>query len=128
MLQDNSIYIIDLSYAMPARQKPKVYRWQAERDGIEIDVCWRTTEDYQNRRSEESCTLVVKQHDNQVQELGTTHTTRLWLQQEFNDIIAQSEFVLEAVYDGHFRLLDPERTLHGGLDNLYHILRKTNQH
>jgi cyclopropane fatty-acyl-phospholipid synthase-like methyltransferase len=124
MLKDGSVYLIDLSYAMPPRQKPRTYEWSANRNGLEIEVCWETEEDRIKLISNEICTLTVNEKNKQTRKIVTRHSTRLWKQQDFLDLLKQSKFRLEAIYNNQFKLIDSEFRLDGNMDNLYHVLKK----
>jgi SAM-dependent methyltransferase len=122
MLEPRGVYVIDLSYAMPPRVRPRVIRWSARRGDTRIKVCWRTKEDRAARRSLETCTLEVQGPP--VRAIETRHTTRLWRPGEFRAMVEENGFRLEAIYDAAYRHLPDEPLPHGGLDNLYHVLVK----
>jgi SAM-dependent methyltransferase len=125
MLKPGAVYVIDLSYAMPPRMEPKVYRWDNYRNGLHVDVCWTTREDRAARISHETCTLDVEQDDgSQHRHLETQHTTRLWLADEFEDAVKKGGFSLECIYDAQFRPIAGRREPDGRQDNLYHVLRR----
>lgn len=123
MLEPGGVYVVDLSYAMPPRLRPRVIRWSARRGDTRIKVCWRTKEDRGTMRSHETCTLEVRGEAGE-QTLETRHTTRLWLAEGFRALVEGCGFRLEALYDADFRHLPDKPTPHGGMDNLYHVLVK----
>jgi SAM-dependent methyltransferase len=123
MLENGGVYVIDLSYAMPARRRPRIIRWTSRRGELSMKVAWRTKEELSTRRSHETCTLEVKGPQGE-QSLETRHTTRLWLAEEFRALVERTPFRLESLYDGEFRHLPDSPAPHGGMDNLYHVLVK----
>jgi len=123
MLERGGVYVIDLSYAMPPRVRPKIIRWTSRRGDIAMKVAWRTKEDRATARSHETCTLEVSGPQGE-QTIETRHTTRLWLAEDFRAVVARSPFRLEAIYDGDFHHLPDTPLPHGGMDNLYHVLVK----
>lgn len=123
MLETGGVYVIDLSYAMPPRMRPRVIRWSSRRGDVSMKVAWRTREDRATARSHETCTLDVKGPQGE-QSLVTHHTTRLWQADEFRALVARTPFSLEALYDGHFQHLPDSTIPHGGMDNVYHVLVK----
>ncbi len=122
MLGSGGVYVIDLSYEMPPRRRPKTIRWNAERAGTRMRVVWRTTEDRGARRSLETCTLEIESPEPCV--LETHHTTRLWEAREFRALVESAGWRLESIYDAHYRHLPDSPLPHGGMDNLYHVLVK----
>lgn len=123
MLVPTGVYVIDASYAMPSRQKPKLYRWDASRGDLHVEVTWTTREDRPARRSHETCTLLVSGPRGD-ETIVTRHSTRLWLQEDFARQVHEAGFSLEAIHDGEFREVPAGKRLHGGMDNLYHVLKK----
>jgi ubiquinone/menaquinone biosynthesis C-methylase UbiE len=123
MLEPGGVYVVDLSYAMPPRLRPRVIRWNARRGGVKVKVSWRTKEDRAARRSHETCTLDV-QDAGGARSVETRHTTRLWQAEEFRAMVGACGFRLEALYDTSFRNLPDHPPPHGGLDNLYHVLAR----
>ena len=123
MLKPGAVYVVDLSYAMPPRQQPKVYEWDSERGAITLDVRWLTREDHQARLSHEICELHVLENA-QKNVIRTHHTTRLWTLDEFLQITREAGFELMAMYTSSLEAVNWRNTqIDGRLDNLYHVLR-----
>ena len=122
MLGPGGVYVIDLSYEMPLRRRPRTIHWDAERGDTRMRVVWRTREDRAARRSLETCTLEVAAPRPFV--LETRHTTRLWEAREFRALVESAGWRLESIYDAHYRHLPDSPLPHGGMDNLYHVLVK----
>lgn len=120
MLVPGGVYVVDLSYAMPARRRPRAIRWSAGRDPVQLKVTWRTREDLQAGLSHETCTLDVLSPE--ARRLETRHTTRLWQAGEFRSLVESCGFRLDSIYDANFQHLPDQPAPHGGLDNLYHVL------
>jgi SAM-dependent methyltransferase len=123
MLGPGGIYVVDLSYAMPARVRPRVYRWDANRDGLHIEVVWRTREDRDAGLSRESCTLHVTREGLPPRELRTRHLTRLWTAEAFEAALATSGWELAARFRADFSPLPAGHRPDGRDDNIYHVLR-----
>ena len=127
MLEPGGVYVIDLSYAMPPRLRPRVIRWSGRRGDLRVRVCWRTKEDAAAGLSHETCTLEVTDKGASgrgAQVIETRHTTRLWRASEFRAMVQSCGFRLAAIHDAAFRHLPDRPEPHGGMDNLYHILVK----
>ncbi len=124
MLKAGAVYVIDLSYAMPARRRPKIYRWDATRGDTHVEVVWETREDRAAGLSHETCTLNVSGPDGDTC-IETRHLTRLWLPEDFVRMTKENGFTLEAVFDAQFRQVPEGKKLDGNLDNLYHVLKRS---
>ncbi|MFA7331857.1 MAG: class I SAM-dependent methyltransferase [Candidatus Delongbacteria bacterium] len=122
MLVKGGVYVVDLSYAMPPRRRPRTIRWSAGRDPVQLQVVWRTREDLKAGLSHETCTLEVESPEPRI--IETRHTTRLWQPAEFRQLVEGCGFRLDAIYDAGFQHLPDHPPPHGGLDNLYHVLVK----
>jgi SAM-dependent methyltransferase len=123
MLVPGGVYVVDLSYAMPPRRRPRTIRWDAGRDPIQMQVVWRTREDLKTGLSHETCTLELECPE--VRRIETRHTTRLWQPADFRQVVESCGFMLESIYDAAFQHLPDHPAPHGGLDNLYHVLVRT---
>ncbi len=123
MLKPGAVYVLDLSYAMPPRQQPKVYEWDSERDGIVVEVRWLTREDHNSSLSHEVCELRVNEGGKE-RLITTHHTTRLWTIDAFEKLVTQAGFEIMAIYTGALEAINWRNThIDGRMDNLYHVLR-----
>lgn len=123
MLGPGGIYVLDLSYAMPGRLRPRVYRWDASRGDTHLEVVWRTKEDRAARLSLETCTLHVRRGDEPEREIPTRHTTRLWTAAEFDAAAADAGWEIVQRYRNDFTPLPAGKVPDGRDDNLYHVLQ-----
>jgi SAM-dependent methyltransferase len=127
-LKPGGVYVVHLSCAWDGRPDTDHNSWLVERGGLKIRATWGIeSEDRLARRSHQVCTMEIEENGTR-SVLVERHTLRLWVYEEFLELIARSRaFELAAIYDEsavHGRV-PLESHINGEMGNLYYVLKAT---
>lgn len=123
-LRPGGVYLVQLSYGGEPPEQASFGPWPNARAGLRTELTWRVArEDPEARRSYQECRIVARRGED-VRVLEESHVLRYWTQEDFDRLVASSDFELAAVYFDRFeeKGLEEERT--GADGNLYHVLRR----
>jgi len=125
-LKPGGIYIVHISCAWDGLPDMDDISWEMERDGVRVKTTWTIeSEDRVTRRSHQLCTMEIDDRGEK-RVLVDRHTLRLWVYEEFRELIQRSGTLkLAAIYaEGKGRKSVPlDGHINGEMGNLYYILR-----
>ena len=125
-LRPSGIYIVHISCAWDGPPDMDHNSWEMERDGVRVKTTWTIeSETFETRRSHHLCTMEI--HDGgEKRVLVERHTLRLWVYEEFRELVARSgSLELAAIYKegkGH-ESVPLNAHINGEMGNLYYVLR-----
>lgn len=126
-LRDGSIYIVHMNFAydgdLPDGQPSP---WTVEREGMRVKTSWEILEeDHNSKLSHEMATFEVETEES-LEHFEEPHTLRLWLFEDFRDLVQRSgRFMIAKMFGEDYEELKKEERPSGKHGNVYVVLRKT---
>jgi SAM-dependent methyltransferase len=123
-LRDGGVYIVQLSYAGEPPDQAAFGPWGNRRGDLSTSLTWAVLrEDLVSKRSFQRGRVEARRGEERIL-IEEEHVLRLWTQEDFDRLIAQSPFELVAVYHDRFDRFPADLPRTGEHGNLYHVLRR----
>ncbi|GBC74785.1 Ubiquinone/menaquinone biosynthesis C-methyltransferase UbiE [archaeon HR06] len=123
----NGIYIVEISCAcedIRKEKKPDEF-WISKRGNIIVECLWRPySYDFNKRLKYIEFKMKVKEGEKCLLYFEEEHKLRLWIYEEFKDLVERGGFQIAEIYDQNYNPVSKEEKITGELGSLYYILTK----
>jgi SAM-dependent methyltransferase len=125
-LKKGGVYVVSLSCAWDDLYADEwEIHWNMKRDGVKVRIEWDVeSQDYEKKLSRNVCRMRVNDHGRHL-EFEEHHELRLWLLDEWKDLIRRSGcFELVGIYDENHEMLPLDSYINGEMGCLTYALKR----
>jgi SAM-dependent methyltransferase len=124
MIVPGGVYVVQISYGGEPPELARFGPWGNRGDGLSTTLTWMVErEDEAAKRSHQRC-VVTARRGSWRRRIEEEHLLRYWTQEDFDRLVSESPFRLEALYWDRFEPFPLEWKRYGEHGNLYHVLRR----
>jgi len=122
-LEENGLYIIQLSFRIPPGELPKQQTWVEQKEGVSIETTWQVLkEDQEKNLSHHHCIMKINERGVEGK-LEEDHTMASWTYPAFKKVISETGcWELLAIYNEKFQEVASKIQIDGRMGNLYLVL------